>query len=252
MYALITGASSGIGAQIARGLAKKEINLILVARRKDRLEDLKKELQALYPIDIVVKCLDLSNQENCHKLHQETLNYDIELVVNNAGFGKVGFFDTIPLESEIEMLNLNILSLHVLTKLFVSSMKKGVILNVGSMAAFLPTPLLSTYAASKSYVVSLSQAINYELKKQKRDLHVLVLCPGPVATEFGKVAEAGNLGLPGISAETCARVAIKGIFKKKPKIIPSFSMKFMHFIIRFFSTRMVLALSYKVQCKKKK
>jgi hypothetical protein len=172
-------------------------------------------------------------------------------VINNAGFGKVGFFDQIPLKTELNMLELNIMSLHTLTKLFVSTMEKGVILNVGSMAAFLPTPLLSTYAASKAYVVSFSQAVNYELKKQHRNLSVLVLCPGPVATEFGQVAEAQDMGLPGISAKVCASVAIKGILKKKPKIIPSIQMKFLHFIIRFFPTQFILKISYNLQNKKR-
>ncbi len=252
MYAVITGASSGIGREIARLLAQKKINLILVARRTDRLEALKSELKEIHDIDVVVKGFDLSKQDNCHQLHEETKQYQVELLVNNAGFGKVGLFENIPLETELEMLNLNILSLHTLTKLYVSSMKKGVILNVGSMAAFLPTPLLSTYAASKSYVVSMSQSVNYELKKKNRDLSVLVLCPGPVKTEFGKVAEADNLGLPGISALKCAQVAIKGIFKKKPKIIPSFQMNFLHFILRFFPTKWILKISYNVQNKKKK
>ncbi|MDD3122211.1 MAG: SDR family oxidoreductase [Candidatus Izemoplasmatales bacterium] len=251
MYALITGASSGIGKEIAFGLAEKKMNLILVARRIDRLNVLKQELTSKYGIEVVVKGLDLSKQENCHLLHQETLDLKPEIVINNAGFGKVGFFDQIPLKTELSMLELNIMSLHILTKLFVSTMEKGVILNVGSMAAFLPTPLLATYAASKAYVVSFSQAVNYELKKQNRNLSVLTLCPGPVATEFGQVAEAQDMGLPGISAKVCANVAIKGVLKKKPKIIPSFQMKFLHFIIRFFPTQFILKMSYKLQNKKR-
>jgi len=250
MYALITGASSGIGQEIARQLAKKKFNLILVARRIDRLNEMKSDLEKNEGIDVVVKGYDLSNLENCHKLHQETLELHPELVINNAGFGKVGNFENIPLETEINMLELNILALHTLTKLFVSTMEKGVILNVGSMAAFLPTPLLATYAASKAYVVHFSEAINYELKATHKPISVLTLCPGPVATEFGKVAEAENMGLPGISAETCAKVAIRGIMKKKPKIIPSFQMQFLHFIIRFVPTSLILKVSYRLQSKK--
>ena len=251
MYALITGASSGIGKEIARQLAVKKINLILVARRIDRLNELKIELTEKHGIEVVVYGLDLSVQENCHKLHQDTLSFKPEIVINNAGFGKVGHFDKIDLDVELNMLDLNIKALHTLTKLFVSSMEKGVILNVGSMAAFLPTPLLATYAASKAYVVSFSRAVNFELKKQNRDLSVLVLCPGPVATEFGQVAEAGELGLPGISAEECARVAINGIFRKKPQIIPSFQMKFLHLLVRFVPTSLILKASYKIQSKKR-
>jgi len=251
MYAVITGASSGIGREIARLLAAKQIDLILVARRKERLEELKNELTKQYGVDVLVKAKDLSVLENCHQLFEETKEYPIEIFINNAGFGKVGPFTSVPLDHEIEMLSLNILALHTLTKLYSNSMQKGVILNVGSMAAFLPTPLLSTYAATKSYVVSLSQAINYELKKQKKDLRVSVLCPGPVKTEFGKVAEADNFGLPGISAEYCAKVAVKGMMKRNPLIIPSFQMKLMRFALRFIPTSLILKVSYKIQTKKK-
>lgn len=251
MYALVTGASSGIGREIARLLAEKKYDLILVARRADRLEDLKKELTEKYAIDVVNKTYDLSVQENCYRLHQETLEYPIEIVINNAGFGKVGPFESVSLDSEIQMLELNMVGLHILMKLFSSSMTTGMILNVGSMAAFLPTPLLSTYAATKSYVVSVSQAVNYELKKQKRNVSVSVLCPGPVKTEFGKVADADNLGLPGISPEYCAKVAVKGMFKKKAVIIPSAQMKVMRFVLRFIPTKWILAMSYRIQTKKK-
>lgn len=251
MYALVTGASSGIGREIARLLAEKKYDLILVARRQERLEELKKELTERYSVDVVNKVLDLSVQENCYRLHQETLEYPIEILVNNAGFGKVGAFDRIPLDSEVQMLELNIVGLHILMKLFAGTMTSGMILNVGSMAAFLPTPLLATYAATKSYVVSVSQSVNYELRKQKKNLSISVLCPGPVKTEFGKVAEADHFGLPGISPEYCAKVAVKGLFKRKMVIIPGMKMKVMHFLLRLIPTKWVLALSYRIQRKKK-
>lgn len=247
MYALITGASSGIGREIAIQLAEKKTNLILVARRIDRLNELKELLSKKHGIDVVIKQYDLSILENCHSLHESVKSYEPEVVINNAGFGRVGAFDQIPLSDEINMLELNILALHALTKLFVGSMKKGVILNVASMAAFLPTPLLATYAASKAYVLSFSRAIDYEQKKEKTGIRVLTLCPGPVKTEFGEVAQASKLSLPGMAVEKCARIAIKGISKKKPKIIPGFSMKFLQFILHFIPTRLVLAISYKVQ-----
>lgn len=251
MYALITGASSGIGREIAVQLAEKKTNLILVARRIDRLNELKETLTIKYGIDVVVKQFDISKQENCLALHEEVKSYRPELVINNAGFGRVGPFDQIPLEDEINMLELNVLSLHTLTKLFIGSMEKGVILNVASMAAFLPTPLLATYAASKAYVLSFSRAIDYEQRKEKTGIRVLALCPGPVRTEFGIVAKASKLSLPGMEADRCARIAIKGITRKKSKIIPGFSMKFLQFILRFIPTSVILAISYKVQNKRK-
>lgn len=251
MYAIITGASSGIGRDIARELAQRKYDLILVARRKDRLEELKKELESSYPIQVLVHVADLSDLKQCHQLHEDVKHLPIEIVVNNAGFGKVGNYVDVPLETEINMLELNILALHTLTKLFVASMEKGVILNVGSMAAFLPTPLLSTYAASKAYVVSMSRAVDHELRKSPKDLRVLTLCPGPVKTEFGIVAEARDLALPGIESKKCAEVAVKGIIRRKSLIIPGFRMKLIHFFLRFLPTRLVLSISYHFQNKKR-
>lgn len=251
MYALITGASSGIGMEIAIQLAEKKTNLILVARRTDRLIELKEQLTQKHGIDVVIKNYDLSVLENCHLLHEETKSLNPEIVINNAGFGRVGPFDQIPLKDEINMLELNILSLHTLTKLFVGSMDSGVILNVASMAAFLPTPLLATYAASKAYVLSFSRAIDYEQRKQKTGVRVLTLCPGPVKTEFGEVAKTSKLSLPGMKVEKCAKIAIKGIFRKKPQIIPGFGMKFLQCLLHFIPTKFILYASYKVQSRRK-
>ncbi|MBU1144458.1 MAG: SDR family oxidoreductase [Firmicutes bacterium] len=250
MYAIITGASSGIGKEIAFELAKREINLVLVARRTDLLEQLKKEIESTYQVKVVVKSLDLSNKENCFLLHKETLQYYPEIFINNAGFGKVGFFSDVPLEIELSMIDLNIQAVHILTKLYSQTMEKGIILNVSSMAAFLSTPFLSTYAATKAYVLHLSEAVNYELKKQNKDVRVLTLCPGPVATEFGKVAEA-TMSLKGMTAKRCASIAVKGIFKKKRIIIPGAQMKLIHFLVKIIPTSLILAISYRIQNQKK-
>lgn len=250
MYAIITGASSGIGKEIAYELAKRKINVVIVARRAENLQQIKQDIESKYQVTVVPKVLDLSDLDQCRKLHEETKEYNPEIMINNAGFGRVGFFDAIPVEEELAMIDLNIKSLHLLTKLYVQSMEKGIILNVSSMAAFLPTPFMASYAATKAYVIQFSEAINCELKKQKRDLRVLTLCPGPVETEFSKVAES-KMAVKGMSANKCARIAVKGMINKKRVIIPGFMMKMARFFVRFVPTKLVLNLSYRIQTRKK-
>lgn len=245
-YALITGASSGIGMAIASELAKRGTNLILVARRHDRLETLKKSLEAEHHIQVIIKEYDLSQLDNCVRLHSETTELHPEIVINNAGFGQIGRFDELPLMKEQEMIDLNISSVHLLTKLYVGSMKKGVIMNVASMAGFLPTPLMATYAASKAFVVNFSRAINYELKKQKRPVSVVSLCPGPVKTEFGLVAHGRETGR-GMKADRCARIAVRGLMKHRAIIIPGMQMKLVYLLLRLLPAKWVLAMSYRLQ-----
>lgn len=251
MYALVTGASSGIGREIVKLLAEKKYNLIITARRAERLEELKKLITAKYGVEVIVKAMDLSVPENAEELHNECLNYDVKVVVNNAGFGKIGGFDKIPLNEEITMINTNITALHILTKLFSVSMEKGYILNVASMAAFLPGPKMAAYAATKAYVLSLSRAVNYELKKNKKDVFISTLCPGPVNTEFNDVANA-HFNIKALDAKTCAKIAVKGLFNKKPVIIPGFIMKVTHFLAKILPVKFILPFEYKVQDNKTK
>ena len=138
--------------------------------------------------------------------------------MNNAGFGICGFFSEGDLDLELEMIRLNIESLHILTKLYLSTMSKGVIMNVASVAGFIPTPLMATYAATKAYVNNFSRALNYEMKVQKRDIRVLSLCPGPVKTDFWTIAKA-NQSKYALPVERCARAAVKGIINNKLVII---------------------------------
>ena len=162
MKALITGASSGIGRDMARYLAELGYDLIIVARRKDLLEQLKKDLKT----EVKIVCMDISNLENSRQLFEE--NKEIDILINNAGFGDFGKFDETDLQKELSMIDTNIKSLHTLTKLYLPEMKKkntGHILNVASIAGFMAGPLMATYYATKNYVVSLSKAIQKELKK---------------------------------------------------------------------------------------
>lgn len=249
MYALITGASSGIGMELAKQLALKNYDMIITARRMENLLRLKEEINNISPVDVIVKSCDLSVPENCMNLVEECRNYHVTLVVNNAGFGKVGPFEKIALEDELRMISTNITALHIFTKLFSQSMDQGLILNVGSIAGFQPDPMMSTYGATKSYVIKLSRAVNYEFKRQGKNVHISVLCPGPVDTEFNKVAGC-TFNLRSISAKRCAKVALRGLFKKKSVIIPGFSEKLAHFFVKFIPTRLVLPVEIKMQSQK--
>lgn len=216
MKALITGASSGIGRDIARQLNKKGYELVLVARDENKLNDLKNELGE----GVQVVSMDLSIDKNCKELHTKV--HDIDLLVNNAGFGTCGDFTKTDLEKEIKMINTNITAYHILTKLYLQDMikqDKGQILNVASIAGFMPGPLMATYYATKSYVVRLSEAIREELKKQKSNVKISVLCPGPVDTNFNKVADV-EFSTKGLTSEYVAKYTVKKLEKNKFYIIP--------------------------------
>ena len=249
MFVVITGATSGIGKELATLYAMEKADLVLTGRRKNELQTIQKNLQETYGNRVEIFVADLSKPEQTRDFYEFASSFDPEVVVNNAGFGVVDYFLQTELEREIQMLETNILSLHRLTKWFSESMSKGVILNVASMAGFLPTPKMAAYAASKAYVNQFSNAIDYEMKKIKPTLRVLSLCPGPVNTEFAQVAGV-HMALKGISARTCAKAAIRGIKSKKRVIIPSVSMKLTRFFLRFVPTGILLAISHRLQSKK--
>ena len=214
MKALITGASSGIGRKIAEELDVRGYDLVLVARNKEKLEEVKNGLNAK---NIEIITMDLSNQENCKRLYSLVKNVDI--LVNNAGFGNFGDFTETDLDKEINLINTNIIAVHILTKLYLKDMLKknsGYILNVASIAGFMPGPLMQTYYSSKSYVVRLSESIREELKKKKSNVKISLLCPGPVDTNFNNVAGV-KFNLSSLSSEKVAKYAVKKMFKK---IIP--------------------------------
>jgi len=251
MYALITGASSGIGYEIAKLLAQKNYDLILIARRNMRLEKIKIEFEEKYHINVIIKQCDISKEDNCYQLFQEVKNYPIRVLINNAGFGKVGNFNEIPLEDEISMIQTNIIALHILTKLFIQEKKEGYILNVSSIAGIQPGPMMATYGATKSYVLNFSLAVNYELKKNNKNIHITTLCPGPVNTEFNKVAHA-DFNLRSISSKQCAREAINGLFQKKQIVIPGNDIKLLRILSKITPLKLILPIEYWIQTKKKK
>lgn len=221
MKALVTGASSGIGMELSRALAKEGYDLVIVARSVNKLEELKENILKESNVNVDIVQMDLSIEDNCKDLYKQYKN-QIDLLVNNAGFGTYGKFDEIDLDTEIRLINTNISAVHILTKLFLQDMKarnSGKILNIASIAGFLPGPLMATYYASKSYVVRLSQAIKQELKMDKSNVKISVLCPGPVATNFNKVAKVKFTNKP-LSTEYVVRYAIDKLKKNKFYIIP--------------------------------
>ena len=248
MKALITGASSGIGRDMARYLSKLGYDLIIVARNKEALEDLKKEQKT----NVEVIAMDLSKSENCYKLYEQVKNVDI--LINNAGFGEFGNFVNTNLEKEISIIETNITALHILTKLFLKDMvekDKGHIMNVASIAGFMPGPLMATYYASKNYVVSLTRAIDKELKKKKSNVKLSLLCPGPVNTNFNNVANV-KFKAKGLSSEYVAKYAIDKMLKNKFIIIPGFWIKCTKFFAKIMPTSLIEEFCYHIQVAKNK
>ena len=248
MKALITGASSGIGLDMARYLAQKKYELILVARNREKLERIQKTL----PTKVTIIVADLSNEQKVKELYILTKRENVDILINNAGFGDFGYFTETDLNKEIEMIDTNIKALHILTKSFLKDMEQrnsGYILNVASSAAFQPGPLMSTYYATKSYVYQLTEALYYEQKKKKTNVHIAVLCPGPVKTNFNNVAGVKFSVKPQSSA-TVAKYAIDQLLAKKMLIIPGFKMKCAKFLSRFVSDKFLLRVTYRIQRKK--
>lgn len=248
MKALVTGASSGIGKEIAIYLDKLGYEVILVARNKEKLESVAKTLT--HKPKIIV--MDLQQVEDMKSLYVLVKNDDIDILVNNAGFGLCGNFTDIELSKELEMIDINIKAVHILTKLFLKDMKrknKGYILNVASSAAFESGPLMATYYSTKSYIYRLSEAINYELKKEKVNVHVSCLCPGPVDTNFNNVANV-KFSVKPLKADYVAKYAVDKMLKNKMLIIPGLKMKLAKFFGRFLSDKALMRITYRIQKRK--
>jgi len=248
MKALITGASSGIGLDMAKYLATKKCELILVSRDREKLEEIQEKL----PTKVTIIVADLSIEQKVKELYVITKKENIDILINNAGFGDFGNFTTTDLNKELNMIDTNIKAVHILTKSFLKDMEarnSGYILNVASSAAFQPGPLMATYYATKSYVYQLSEAIHYEEKKKKKNVHVSVLCPGPVDTNFNNVAGV-KFGIKPLKSSYVAKYAIDNMFKNKMLIIPGTKMKAAKFFSRFLSDKFLLRITYRIQKKK--
>ena len=246
MKALITGASSGMERDMAKILSQKGYDLILVARDEKKLEEVKKQLKS--ETQIVV--MDISKEENCKKLYEE--NKDIDILINNAGFGDCGHFEETSLDKDIQMIHTNIIAYHILTKLYLKEMIKkdsGKILNVASIAGFMPGPLMTTYYSTKNYVVRFSESIREELRRKKSKVQISILCPGPVDTNFNKVADV-EFALKGLSSEYVAKYAINKFFKGKFYIVPGWKIKLARIGAKLAPASFVAKISYNMQKRK--
>ncbi len=253
MVALITGASSGIGREIAHCLAERGYDLIVAARRRHRLMELKLELAEKYGVRVRIFCCDLSKPEECFRLYREASRVQVDVLVNNAGFGVFGEFCETDLELELKMIDVNIKALHILTKLFLRDFMKrdhGYILNVSSLAGFMAGPEFSSYYASKNYVLQLTKAIYEELRYAGSRVSISAFCPGPVRTEFNEVSGA-EFAVSGISDDAAARYAVDRMFARELIIIPTAWARFTAAGIRFVPTKLLLAGAGKIQRSRK-
>ncbi len=261
MYALVTGASAGIGREIALYLAELGYDLILTARNEEKLQELREEIldgNDLSGRDVIVLPADLSIREESYRLYREATEAAeaaggrIGFVVNNAGMGVYGKFLETDLERELTLIDLNVTSVHILSKLFLRdlvSQGNGVLLNVGSCAGFTSGPTFSSYYASKNYVVRLTEAIHEELRRAGSLVKVSCLCPGPVDTAFNDNSGVKVSGRQ-ITARQAAREGVDGALAGRMIVIPGLKMKLVtigsHLLGEHLSTR----LNYLIQVKK--
>ena len=251
MKALITGASSGIGKEMAIYLSSLGWDLVLVSRNKEKLEELSSRLKT--KVKLVV--IDLSSEKGAKDLYMITKNENIDFLINNAGFGLFGDYKDVSLSTELDMIDLNIKTIHILTRMFLKDMEKrnsGYILNVASSAGLLRGgPLMSTYYATKGYVVDFTLATYEELRRNKSKVDISVLCPGPVKTNFNNVAGV-KFNLSSLDAKYVARYAIDEVLKKrKLVIVPGFKVRMGIFFSRFLSIKRLLKTTYNIQRRKK-
>ena len=244
--AIVTGASSGIGASIARILSEKGYEVILVARREDRLLEVQKSLKTKSEIFVC----DLSDLNELEKLVESYP--DIDILVNNAGLGVYGEFAESDFDKENLMIDVNIRALHFLMKKYIPLMKNGgKILNIASSAAFCSGPLLSSYYASKAYVLRLSNGVREELRRSNIPVSITVFCPGPVETEFGDVS-GSNLGTGIITAEFAAEKAVSGMLRGKKTVVPTFTMKFTRILAKILPDSLLVRFMYNLQKAKRR
>lgn len=248
MIALITGASAGLGRDMARILSKMGYDLILVARRENRMLELKQELDT--NVDVI--CKDLSKAEECFSLYEQVKDRNIDIVINNAGFGIFGETAYTDIDKELNMLDLNVRAVLILTKLFLKDFKErdeGYILNVASIAAFMSGPLMNCYYATKGFVLKYTEAINEELRQCGSRVYVGALCPGPTQTEFLDKAEV-KFKIGSSTSEYVANYGIKKMFSRKMVILPRMSIKLSRFGLRFLPDRIMVKIAHSMQMHK--
>jgi short-subunit dehydrogenase len=251
--ALITGASGGIGLELARIHALKGDNLVLIARSSEKLDEVKRELETGFKIEVLNIVKDLSVKDAAKEIFDEVKgkNIAIDYLVNNAGFGDFGLFAGCDWDKQERMINLNITALTHLMRLFLPGMIErggGKILNVASLASFLPGPTMSVYFASKAFVLSFSEAINNEVKG--KGVSVTALCPGSTESNFHAVA----MNDPNLeedrkmqSAKVVAEIGYRAMMKGKPFVIPGFKNAFSVFLVRFLPREFITKMARKIQ-----
>ncbi|WP_338971561.1 SDR family NAD(P)-dependent oxidoreductase [Spiroplasma endosymbiont of Panorpa germanica] len=259
-WAIVTGASKGIGYGYCEQLLTQGWNIIAVARNTDPLNHLSKK----FPNQTILKInLDLSNLDNCDELFKLTKDLDVSLLINNAGYGVLGDFQSSNLEKELNMLDLNIRSLHKLSKIYVNhffNKQKGRIINISSVAAFLPGPGFASYYASKAYVLNLGTAINYELIKGKSKVRLITICPGPIKTEFWNRSKGetgtskSNTELKNKSVDKFVKSSLNKALKAKRRsyFIIGFNNIFLNKMLNIVPKSWAMRVVYKYNKKKNK
>ena len=277
-YAVITGASSGLGTEFAKALAEKGLNLLIIARRRERLLELASQVRSRYGVEVEILCADLSVREERDRVIARTAELPVAVFINNAGFGDCGIFTETSLDKDLSMIDVNVAAVHHLAKGILRQFKKqdkgyllnvaavhhlakgilkqykekdrGYLLNVASSAGLLPGgPYMATYYATKAYVTSLTRAIARELKEAGSHIYIGALCPGPVDTEFNSVADV-EFALPGISAEYCVKYAVRQMLKRETIIVPTLRMKAAVTAGRILSPKTAVAITGKQQKRK--
>jgi short-subunit dehydrogenase len=244
-YALITGASSGIGESFARRLAELGMNLVLVARRKERLDNLKSEIQLKHNVDIINIKLDLTEDNIIEKISQHLEGIDVGILINNAGYGSTGYFHTNNADNEIQMVKLNCVVPTILTHHFIRPMvekRKGAVIFLGSVVAVQPTPIMSTYSATKVFNAYLGESLWYEMKRHNVD--VLNVNPGGTVTEFQRVANV-TTGPFAREPEHVVETALNAL-GKKPSVIDGFPNKTTLLLSKILPKKLALNLTGKV------
>jgi short-subunit dehydrogenase len=220
---VVTGASSGIGTELCRGLARRGFPLVLVARRRERLDELAEEIRTQYSVVVDVMPLDLSDAAAREQLAERLRSEPIAGLCNSAGFGTSGIFHTLPIERESEEVVLNSLTLMELTHAALPGMVErgaGAVLNIASIAGFQPIPGMAVYSASKAFVQTFSEAVHEELHGTR--VSCTVLCPGPVPTEWAEIADAErwSIGVAQVSPHDVAEAAIIGMLEGRRSVVP--------------------------------
>ncbi|HQR32018.1 MAG TPA: SDR family oxidoreductase [Blastocatellia bacterium] len=249
--ALITGASYGIGEAFARRLATEGANLILTARSVDRLEAIADELRSAFNVAVTVIKSDLAQSSDWQKLFDQTEGRDqqVDLLINNAGFGAVGDFADLPLDRQLEMIQVNVTALVALSHLFVKPMlqrRSGAIIQLASTASFQGVPYFATYSATKSFILTFSEALWAEC--QPFGVRVLAVCPGPTGTHFQSVAGTENASRP-VKMQTpdeVVQVSLKALAANRSVVVSGFGNSAMVFLERFVSRQTVTKMASKI------